>query len=174
MRGRILGRRGSCGRRHRNRSRVLCRRRPTVVGRGSTGPPERVLEVVRGVQERTRPTARDREANDSEYQRHRGRRRQRAADGLRPLGDRRQRLHRHVGIQHGSVPADDATQWLRLIVEIATRARSIPLSDPRRRRQATGASSIASFGRPVDGVVDEWVEKLAAGLPQSTRSPRKG
>jgi enoyl-CoA hydratase/carnithine racemase len=57
---------------------------------------------------------------------------------------------RHVGLQHGSVPAGGATQWLQLMV------------GDRRAREII-------FLCQLDAVVDEWVEKLAARLQQTTR-----
>ena len=49
--------------------------------------------MVRRLQGHARPAARDRQADDRADQRDRGRRRQRAADGVRPRGHGRLRVH---------------------------------------------------------------------------------
>ena len=93
LRGRLLGRRHPCPRRHRGGPRVLRRRRPPLVGGDARRPPAGVLEVVRRLQGHARPPARAREADDRAGQRDRGRRRERAPDGLRPRRHGRRRLH---------------------------------------------------------------------------------
>jgi enoyl-CoA hydratase/carnithine racemase len=78
---------------------------------------------------------------------------------------------RHVGLEHGSVPAGGATQWLQLMVgdrrarEIVFLCEEIP---------AAHAAEWGLVNRSVpegelDAVVDELVEKLATKLPQTTR-----
>jgi enoyl-CoA hydratase/carnithine racemase len=63
---------------------------------------------------------------------------------------------RHVGLEHGSVPAGGATQWLPIFVgdrrarEIILMCEEVPAAE-------------------LDAKVDEVVEKLAAKLPQTTR-----
>ena len=93
LRGRVLGRRRARGRGDRHRARVLRRRRPPLLGRGLPREAEGVLEVVRRLQGRPRPAARDRQADDRADQRDRGRRRERAADGVRSRRDGRHGLH---------------------------------------------------------------------------------
>ena len=78
---------------------------------------------------------------------------------------------RHVGLEHGSVPAGGATQWLPIMVG-DRRAREI---DPALR--GAPAAQAAEWGlvnravpaAELDAVVDEWVEKLARKLPETTR-----
>ena len=113
-----MGRRDPCRRAHGRRARVLRRRRPALVGGELPRQADRVLEVVRRVQGRTRPLARDRQADDRPHQRHLRGRRQRAADGLRPRGHRRRRVHppRRPGARVG-----------------AGRRRDPVATDPRRR-----------------------------------------
>ena len=78
---------------------------------------------------------------------------------------------RHVGLEHGSVPAGGATQWLPVFVgdrrarEIIYMCEEIP------------AAQAAEWGlvnwivprAELDAKVDEVVEKLARKLPQTTR-----
>jgi enoyl-CoA hydratase/carnithine racemase len=78
---------------------------------------------------------------------------------------------RHVGLEHGSVPAGGATQWLPIMVG-DRRAREIVLMcerDPGARRREWGSSTRAVPAAELDAVVDEVVEKLARKLPQTTR-----
>ena len=78
---------------------------------------------------------------------------------------------RHVGLEHGSVPAGGATQWLPVFVgdrrarEIIFLCEEIPARRPRSGGWSTGAVPAAEL----DAKVDEVVEKLAAKLPQTTR-----
>ncbi len=93
VRGRVVGRRDPRRRAHRRGARVLRRRRPQgVVGRVPRQPAG-LLEVVRRLQGRARPPARDRQADARAHQRHLRRRRQRVPDGVRPRGDGRRRVH---------------------------------------------------------------------------------
>lgn len=78
---------------------------------------------------------------------------------------------RHVGLEHGSVPAGGATQWLPVMVG-ERRAREIVLlceEIPARRAEEWGLVNRAVPAGELDAVVDELVEKLAAKLPQTTR-----
>jgi enoyl-CoA hydratase/carnithine racemase len=78
---------------------------------------------------------------------------------------------RHVGLEHGSVPAGGATQWLSLMVG-DRRAREIVLlceEIPAARAAEWGLVNRAVPEANLDAVVDDWVEKLAAKLPQTTR-----
>jgi len=78
---------------------------------------------------------------------------------------------RHVGLEHGSVPAGGATQWLPLMVG-ERRAREIVLlceEIPARRAEEWGLVNRAVPAAGLDAAVDELVEKLAAKLPQTTR-----
>jgi enoyl-CoA hydratase/carnithine racemase len=78
---------------------------------------------------------------------------------------------RHVGLQHGSVPAAGATQWLPLIVG-DRRAREIILlceEIPAAKAVEWGLVNRAVPAVELDVAVDELVEKLADRLPMMTR-----
>jgi len=78
---------------------------------------------------------------------------------------------RHVGLEHGSVPAGGATQWLPVMVG-ERRAREIVLlceEIPARKAEEWGLINKAVPAAELDAAVDEYVEKLAAKLPQTTR-----
>jgi enoyl-CoA hydratase/carnithine racemase len=78
---------------------------------------------------------------------------------------------RHVGPEHGSVPAGGATQWLPIMVG-DRRAREILLlceEVPARRAAEWGLVNYAVPAGELDGKVDELVEKLATKLPQTVR-----
>jgi len=78
---------------------------------------------------------------------------------------------RHVGPEHGSVPAGGATQWLPIMVG-DRRAREILLlceEIPAGRAAEWGLVNYAVAAGALDGKVDELVDKLAAKLPQTTR-----
>jgi enoyl-CoA hydratase/carnithine racemase len=78
---------------------------------------------------------------------------------------------RHVGLEHGSVPAGGATQWLPIMVG-DRRAREIILmcdEVPARQAQEWGLVNWAVPAAELDGKVDEVAEKLAAKLPETTR-----
>ncbi len=78
---------------------------------------------------------------------------------------------RHVGLEHGSVPAGGATQWLQLMVG-DRRAREIVFlceEVPAVQAVEWGLVNRAVPEAELDAVVDELVEKLAAKLPQTTR-----
>ncbi|MEX2211015.1 MAG: enoyl-CoA hydratase/isomerase family protein [Gaiellaceae bacterium] len=78
---------------------------------------------------------------------------------------------RHVGLEHGSVPAGGATQWLPIMVG-DRRAREIVLlceELPAAKAAEWGLVNWAVPAAELDAKVDELVEKLAAKLPQTTR-----
>jgi enoyl-CoA hydratase/carnithine racemase len=78
---------------------------------------------------------------------------------------------RHVGLQHGSVPAAGATQWLPLLVgdrrarEIVMLGEEIPAS----KAAEWGLVNRAVPAAELDVTVDELVAKLADRLPTMTR-----
>jgi enoyl-CoA hydratase/carnithine racemase len=78
---------------------------------------------------------------------------------------------RHVGLQHGSVPAGGATQWLPLMVGDRRAREIIFLCEeiPAIRAAEWGLVNRAVPRGELDAVVDEYAEKLAARLPQTTR-----
>jgi enoyl-CoA hydratase/carnithine racemase len=78
---------------------------------------------------------------------------------------------RHVGLEHGSVPAGGATQWLPIMVG-DRRAREIILmceEIPAAKAVEWGLVNWAVPAGELDAKVDEVVEKLAAKLPETTR-----
>ena len=78
---------------------------------------------------------------------------------------------RHVGLQHGSVPAAGATQWLPLLVG-DRRAREIILlceEIPATQAAEWGLVNRAVPAAELDATVDELVAKLADRLPLMTR-----
>lgn len=78
---------------------------------------------------------------------------------------------RHVGPEHGSVPAGGATQWLPVMVG-DRRAREILLlceEIPAQRAEEWGLVNRAVPRSELDATVDELVAKLAAKLPQTVR-----
>ena len=78
---------------------------------------------------------------------------------------------RHVGLEHGSVPAGGATQWLPVMVGDRRAREIIMLCDEIPAPQAAewGLVNWAVPAAELDAKVDEVVEKLAAKLPQTTR-----
>jgi len=78
---------------------------------------------------------------------------------------------RHVGLEHGSVPAGGATQWLQLMVGDRRAREIVFLCDEVPAAQAVewGLVNRAVPEAELDAVIDELVEKLAAKLPQTTR-----
>ena len=78
---------------------------------------------------------------------------------------------RHVGLEHGSVPAGGATQWLQLMVGDRRAREIVFLCDEVPAAQAAewGLVNRAVPEAELDAAVDEWVEKLSAKLPQTTR-----
>ncbi len=78
---------------------------------------------------------------------------------------------RHVGPEHGSVPAGGATQWLPIMVG-DRRAREILFlceEIPAERALEWGLVNRVVPAAELDSTVDELVEKLAAKLPQTVR-----
>ena len=78
---------------------------------------------------------------------------------------------RHVGLEHGSVPAGGATQWLPIMIGDRRAREMILLCDEVPAAQAAewGLINRAVPAAELDAVVDEWVEKLARKLPETTR-----
>jgi enoyl-CoA hydratase/carnithine racemase len=78
---------------------------------------------------------------------------------------------RHVGLEHGSVPAGGATQWLTLMVGERRAREIILLCDeiPGRTAEKWGLVNKAVAAHELDGVVDKWVESLTRKLPETTR-----
>jgi enoyl-CoA hydratase/carnithine racemase len=82
---------------------------------------------------------------------------------------------RHVGPEHGSVPAGGATQWLPIMVG-ERRAREIVLmceEIPARKAEEWGLVNWAVPAAKLDTEVDRIVENLARKLPQTTRYARQ-
>ena len=78
---------------------------------------------------------------------------------------------RHVGLEHGSVPAGGATQWLPIMVG-DRRAREIILMCEEiaaTQAQEWGLVNWVVPAAELDAKVDEVVGKLAAKLPETTR-----
>ncbi len=78
---------------------------------------------------------------------------------------------RHVGLEHGSVPAGGATQWLPIFAG-DRRAREILLMCeplPARKAEEWGLVNWAVPAAELDAKVDAVVENLASKLPQTTR-----
>jgi enoyl-CoA hydratase/carnithine racemase len=78
---------------------------------------------------------------------------------------------RHVGLEHGSVPAGGATQWLPIMVGERRAREIILLCDQIPAAQAAewGLVNWAVPEAELDAKVDEVVEKLVRKLPQTTR-----
>jgi enoyl-CoA hydratase/carnithine racemase len=78
---------------------------------------------------------------------------------------------RHVGLEHGSVPAGGATQWLPVFVG-DRRAREILLMCEEISAARAAEWGLVNWAVPtveLDLKVDEVVENLAGKLPQTTR-----
>ena len=78
---------------------------------------------------------------------------------------------RHVGLEHGSVPAGGATQWLPIMIG-ERRAREMVLlceEVPAKQAAEWGLVNRAVPAAELDATVDAWVENLARKLPQTTR-----
>jgi enoyl-CoA hydratase/carnithine racemase len=78
---------------------------------------------------------------------------------------------RHVGPEHGSVPAGGATQWLPIMVG-ERRAREIIMlceQIPAAKAAEWGLVNRIVPAAELDATVDELVESLAAKLPQTMR-----
>ncbi len=78
---------------------------------------------------------------------------------------------RHVGLEHGSVPAGGATQWLPVMIGERRAREMILLCDEVPARQALewGLVNRVVPAGELDAAVDELVAKLASKLPQTTR-----
>ena len=78
---------------------------------------------------------------------------------------------RHVGLQHGSVPAGGATQWLPVMVGDRRAREIIFLCEeiPAARAAEWGLVNRAVPAAELDATVDALVESLAAKLPQTVR-----
>jgi enoyl-CoA hydratase/carnithine racemase len=82
---------------------------------------------------------------------------------------------RHVGPEHGSVPAGGATQWLPIMVG-ERRAREIVLlceEISAKKAEEWGLVNRAVPAAELDAEVDRLVESLARKLPQTTRYARQ-
>ncbi len=82
---------------------------------------------------------------------------------------------RHVGVEHGSVPAGGATQWLPIMVG-DRRAREILLLCEEISAGQAAEWGLVNWAVPLaelDAKVDELAAKLAAKLPQSVRYTRQ-
>jgi enoyl-CoA hydratase/carnithine racemase len=78
---------------------------------------------------------------------------------------------RHVGVEHGSVPAGGATQWLPIMVGDRRAREILLLCEEISARQAAewGLINYAVPAEELDAKVDELVGKLATKLPQTVR-----
>jgi enoyl-CoA hydratase/carnithine racemase len=78
---------------------------------------------------------------------------------------------RHVGPEHGSVPAGGATQWLPITVGDRRAREILFLCEQVSAQQALewGLINRVCPRDQLDAVVDELVDKLAAKLPQTIR-----
>jgi enoyl-CoA hydratase/carnithine racemase len=78
---------------------------------------------------------------------------------------------RHVGLEHGSVPAGGATQWLPVFVGDRRAREIIMLCEeiPAIQAEGWGLVNRAVPAGDLDAAVDAYVTKLAAKLPQTTR-----
>jgi enoyl-CoA hydratase/carnithine racemase len=78
---------------------------------------------------------------------------------------------RHVGLEHGSVPAGGATQWLPIMIGDRRAREMILLCEPVSAAQALewGLVNWVVPAGELDAKVDEVVSKLATKLPQTTR-----
>jgi enoyl-CoA hydratase/carnithine racemase len=82
---------------------------------------------------------------------------------------------RHVGPEHGSVPAGGATQWLPIMVG-ERRAKEIVLlceEIPARKAEEWGLVNRVVPAAGLDAEVDRLVESLVRKLPQTTRYARQ-
>jgi enoyl-CoA hydratase/carnithine racemase len=78
---------------------------------------------------------------------------------------------RHVGLEHGSVPAGGATQWLPVFVGDRRAREIILMCEEITAAQALewGLVNWVVPAKQLDAKVDEVVDSLAAKLPQTTR-----
>jgi enoyl-CoA hydratase/carnithine racemase len=82
---------------------------------------------------------------------------------------------RHVGPEHGSVPAGGATQWLPIMVGERRAREIVLLCEPVPAKQAAdwGLVNRAVPADDLDAEVDAIVENLLRKLPQTTRYARE-
>src|SRR3954471_14544618 len=80
-------------------------------------------------------------------------------------------IFRHVGLQHGSVPAGGATQWLPVLIGDRRAREMIMLCEEILAAKALewGLVNRVVPRAELDAAVDEWTSKLAARLPEATR-----
>jgi len=78
---------------------------------------------------------------------------------------------RHVGLEHGSVPAGGATQWLPIMIGDRRAREMILLCEPVSAAQALewGLVNWVVPAADLDAKVDEVAGKLATKLPHTTR-----
>jgi enoyl-CoA hydratase/carnithine racemase len=78
---------------------------------------------------------------------------------------------RHVGLQHGSVPAGGATQWLPIIIGDRRAREMIMLCEdiPAPKALEWGLINQVVTRAELDAAVDALCEKLATRLPEATR-----
>jgi enoyl-CoA hydratase/carnithine racemase len=78
---------------------------------------------------------------------------------------------RHVGLEHGSVPAGGATQWLPIMIGDRRAREMILLCEPVPATRALEWGLVNWVVPPaeLDAKVDDVAAKLAAKLPQTTR-----
>jgi enoyl-CoA hydratase/carnithine racemase len=78
---------------------------------------------------------------------------------------------RHVGLEHGSVPAGGATQWLPIMIGDRRAREMILLCEPLPATRALEWGLVNWVVPPaeLDAKVDDVAAKLAAKLPQTTR-----
>src|SRR6476646_6510657 len=78
---------------------------------------------------------------------------------------------RHVGPEHGSVPAGGATQWLPIMVGDRRAREILMLCDeiPAKQAEEWGLVNRAVPVDELDVAVDYYVERLAVKLPQTLR-----
>ena len=155
-----MGRRHPGGRRHRHRACVLCRRRPPLLDDDYLGKPGEYWKwfgAFKDMHDRLRELGKPSIARINGIAVGGGNELQMACD-LAVIAD--DAFIRHVGLEHGSVPAGGATQWLQLMVG-DRRAREIVLlcdEIPAPTAAEWGLVNRAVPAAELDGVVDEWVE----------------
>ena len=161
VRGRVVGRRRARPRRHRHRSRVLRRRRPAHWDETLVGRPQEYWKwfgAFKDMHDRLRELGKPTIARVNGIAVGGGNELQMACDLSVMVDDA---FIRHVGLEHGSVPAGGATQWLQLMVG-DRRAREIVLlceEIPAVQAAEWGLVNRAVPAAELDAVVDGWVEK---------------
>ena len=159
-----MGRRGPGGRRHGDRPRVLRRRRPEALGRRPRRQPREYWKwfgAFKDVHDRLREIGKPTIARVQGIAVGGGNELQMACDLAVMVDDA---FIRHVGLEHGSVPAGGATQWLPIMVG-ERRAREIVLlceEIPAAKAAEWGLVNRAVPAADLDAVVDDWVEKPGA------------